>query len=284
MASLTSPVDGIPAGQLGWLHDLRNVADGTVAGAVTLAQAAGMAGILVKYADGGSVVSPGGQPWQQDYRNLAAACAAAGLACIPWIYVYPGDEQKGVPALVVQAQQDWLAAGLPGTPLVVLDAEIEFDNDPNAAADAQTLLAAIQAAGGRVAYTSWGWADQHPAFPWTQFQAVCVAFIPQIYPGGLQAGVSSDVYWNRAYGGPSFGGPNPGSGPAGFAALSPQIPVQPAFDFGGNTNHLAALARNWGAPAISLWVMDGMDAVLAQALAGSVYAEAVRPKAPPPAP
>jgi hypothetical protein len=280
--SLTSEV--LPAGQYGWVHDLRQVADATAAGAVALAQRAGLRGILAKYNDGHALSHSDGEQWQGQCRALAPACAAAGLLLIPWGYVYPDDTNAAFGAIVAQALADTALTNPQG--FYVLDAEIEFDNDPQADAHARVLIGAIRAttASIRLLYTSWGWPDQHPGFPWGAFQGACDAFLPQVYPGEIAAGVDMGTYWNRAYGGPQYGGPAPGSGPVGYSALLPQRPVVPTFDFGGDTAELARLANNGGFPAITWWVMDGMTDAEAAVLASTPYARHVTappPQAPP---
>jgi hypothetical protein len=251
----------LPPGQYGWIHDLRAVLDGTPQAAVTLAQAAGLTGLLVKYNDGtGTTAGDGsGQAWQLQFRLLAPACAAAGIACIPWGYVYPGD---GAPfgQLVAAALHD------SGQPFYVLDAEVEFDDDPNAAADARALLAAIaQAAPGvRLLYTSWGWPDQHPHFPWAVMNAGTQAFLPQIYPGLL--GVDPTAAYNRTFFGGNGGGP-------GIYQMQPEPAVIPAFDL-SSVAALAALARNGGFPAVTWWLLDGLTPVQASQLDATPYARA----------
>jgi hypothetical protein len=274
---LTSTI--LPPGQYLWLHDIRQVADGTPAGVVALALASKARGILPKYDDGQAVSLSDGEQWQGQVRALVAPCEAAGLLLIPWGYVYPSDRTLFA-TIATQALADTAPANPQG--FYGLDVEIEFDNDANPAYDAGQVLADLRTdvPHAVLLYTSWGWVDQHPAFPWAKFQSACQGFIPQVYPGTLQAGVDAGVYWNRAYGGPRYGGPNPGTGPAGFSALSPQIPIVPAFDFAGDTAALAAFAHNFGCPAISWWVMDGMTTAQADQLASTPYAATATPPAP----
>ncbi len=252
----------LPAGQYGWIHDLRAVLDGTAESAVTLAQAAGMAGILVKYNDGSATTAGdgSGQAWQWQFRQLAPACAAAGLACIPWGYVYPTD-RTALAQLVAAAMQD------SGQAFYILDAEIEFDNDANAAADAQGLIAAVVAGapGVRLLYTSWGWPDQHPSYPWSVMNSSTQAFLPQIYPALI--GADPTATYNRAFLGGNGGGP-------GIYQIQPQpAAVIPTFDTSAIAT-LAGLARTGGFPAVTWWVMDGMTSALASQMAGTNYARA----------
>lgn len=252
----------LPAGAYGWVHDMRAVADGTPAGVVALAKAAGLRGLLVKYNDGASVTYTDGEAWQAQFRQLAPACAAAGLLCIPWGYVYPTDRTPFA-QLVAAALQD------SAQPFYVLDAEIEFDNDANAAADAQALLAAIQAVApsARLLYTSWGIPDQHPAFPWAVFNGACAAFLPQIYPALI--GWDPTTCYNRCFLGGNGGGP-------GVEQMSPQPAVIPTFDLSAPAA-CATLAHNGSFPAVTWWVMDGMTQAQAAALAATPYAGDVVP-------
>jgi hypothetical protein len=258
----------LPTGQYGWVHDLRQVADGTAAGAVALAKSAGLRGLLVKYNDGSSVVAGdgSGQQWQVQSRALVPACAAVGLLVIPWGYVYPTDREPFA-ALAQQALADTTPANPDG--FYVLDAEIEFDDDSNAESDAQAMLAAVKAAvpSVRLLYTSWGVPDQHPAFPWSAFNTACQAFLPQIYPGLI--GWDATTCYNRAFLGGSGGGP-------GIEQMQPVPAVVPTFDL-SDIGTCAALAKNGGFPAVTWWVMDGMTAAQAQALAGTSYAMTTQP-------
>jgi hypothetical protein len=249
----------LPPGQYGFVHDLRAVLDGSPQAVVALARAAGLRGVLVKYNDGAATTAGdgSGQAWQWQFRLLAPACRAAGLVCIPWGYVYPWDRAE-LGAVVAQALQD------SGQAFYILDAEVEFDRDPRAAADAAALLQAIAdaAPGARLLYTSWGWPDQHPSFPWATFNARTAAFLPQIYPGLLQA--DPTAAYNRAF----FGG---GGGGPGIYQMQPQPVVIPAFDLSA-VARLSALAANGGFPAICWWVLDGMTADQAAQLAVTPYA------------
>lgn len=252
----------LPPGQYGFVHDLGAVLDGTPGAAVLLAQAAGLTGLLVKYNDGGATTAGdgSGQAWQRQFRLLAPACRAAGLACIPWAYVYPGDG-AGVGLLAAQALQD------SGQAFYLLDAEVEFDQDPSAAADAQALLYAVAhyAPGVRLLYTSWGLPDQHPAFPWSTFNALTQGFLPQIYPSLI--GFDPTTTYNRSFFGGDGGGP-------GIEQMSPApAAVIPAFDLSA-IGTLAGLAHTGAFPAVAWWVLDGMGTAQSGALAATPYAHA----------
>ncbi|HVB09485.1 MAG TPA: hypothetical protein VNM16_03850 [Bacillota bacterium] len=252
----------LPAGQYGWIHDLRAILDGTPQAAVTLAQAAGLTGMLVKYNDGSSTTAGegSGEAWQWQFRQLAPACAAAGLACIPWGYVYPTDRAPFA-QLVAAALQD------SNQPFYILDAEIDFDNDSSAAADAQALLSAIHqgAPNVRLLYTSWGWPDQHPNFPWAVMNAGTQAFLPQIYPALI--GTDPTSAYNRAFLGGNGGG-------QGIYQMQPQpAAVIPTFDLSAIAT-LASLARTGGFTAVTWWVMDGMTSAQATQLNSTPYAHA----------
>jgi hypothetical protein len=264
-AVLRAPI--LPQGQYGFLNDLRRVADGTPAGVGTLARKAGLRGILAKYNDGPATVARDGSDitWQANFRALAGPCRQAGLMLMPWGYVYPPD-RTAVGELVAEALAD------SGQATYILDAEIEFDQAPNGAADAQALIAAVRQAapGVRLGYTSWGWPDQHPAFPWRAFQEGCDFFLPQVYPALLRVG--PDYAWLRAYGGHDLaGGANPGNGPQGFASLAPTKPVVPILDLSAIATE-AHLVRKWAGPAIAWWVLDGITTGKAGELGGTPYA------------
>lgn len=264
----------LPAGAYGWLHDLHAVTDGTPAGVVALAKSAGLRGILAKYNDGASTVAGdgSGQAWAANYHTLVGPCAAAGLLLLPWGYCYPTDR---VPFanLVAQVLTEGRTANPDG--FYILDAEIEFDNDANAAADAQAMLAAVKAVPGlRLLYTAWGIPDQHPAFPWAEFNTGCEALLPQIYPSLI--GWDATTCYNRCFLGGNGGGP-------GVEQMNPVPVVIPTFDLSDPAT-LAALAKNGGFPAVTWWVMDGMSTAQEAQLAQTSYAVTVTPPAPTPTP
>jgi hypothetical protein len=273
--ALTDPF--LPPGQWAFVHDLAKCADGTAAGAVGLARRAGLTGLLVKVLDGASPYPGGGA------AELLAACRAAGVGCSGWGYVYPGDG-AATAALI----QQWLQ--LSGNEAFLVDAEVEFEV-PDGAQQAQALLAAVRQVCRRPWYTSLPWPDQQAAFPWTAFQAACAAFAPQVYGSALAgaAGPVSDAWmdtcWNRASIGPGAGGPAyTTGGPAGWQGLSPVLPVVPIFDL-ANISRAAYLARNGGFSAIIWWLLDGLTAAQADALAQTPYAaQAAAPAAAPAAP
>lgn len=265
---LKSPL--LPPGQYGWVHYWPNWAP-TPKAVIQRARAAGCVGLLVKYNDGASVVAGdgSGQRWQEQFRRLALAAEVdwPGALVIPWGYVYPTTKPGALLSVVQQALADSRAVNPRGW--YIVDAEIEFDRAAAAAAAAAGILEVLRTSGARLLYTSWGWPDQHPSFPWRQFQDHCEGFLPQVYPALI--GVSPDLAWNRAYGGPQFGGPRRSGGPPGFAALKPERPVIPAFDLSA-VERCAGLARNWGAPAVTWWSLDQADSTLVAALAGTPYA------------
>lgn len=261
----------LPEGQWVFTHNLASCADGTAAGAVALAQRAGAAGLLVKWSDGGALYPAGGA------QALLAACQAAGLGCSAWGYTYPGDGAN-VAALIHQ----WLQ--LSGDSTFLLDAETEFEV-ANGAQAAQTLLSAVSLV-CKPWYTSLPWPDQQATYPWSVFQSACTAFAPQVYFSDLAGttGTTPDAWanvcWNRAAIGTAAGGPTyTTGGPQGWQGLSPQLPVIPIFDL-SNIQRAAALAQNAGMKSICWWLLDGMTAQQADALAQTPYAK-VAPKVTP---
>lgn len=251
----------LPPGQYGWIHYPPLVADGSLAGILALARGLGLRGLLCKYNDSHAVVAGdgSGQRWQEKFRALVPACADAGLLLIPWGYVYP-DDREPLAARVAEALRD--SAPVNPEQFYILDAEIEFDNSPSPTADALGMLSALNAAApkAQLLFTSWGWPDQHPRFPWDVFQSGCVGFLPQIYPGLI--GTDATTCYNRAF----FGN----SGLPGIYALRLQ-PVIPAFDL-SDVDALAALAYNGAFPAVTWWVLDRLTDVQAEALARTPYA------------
>lgn len=273
----------LPPGQYGWLWDARRR---TPDEWVALARAAGLRGILAKYNDGHAVVAGdgSGQRWAEQFRLLVEPCKAAGLLLIPWGYTYPDDHQPAATKVIVQAVEESRPANPDG--FYIFDPEIEWDRDDRAEDKARMLFGALQqmAPEGRWLYSSWGWPDQHPKFPWAVWQQHCEAFMPQAYPNTLQV-PNPDLVWNRSYGGPSYGGPQARwwTGPQGFRALKPQRPIIPAFDiYNGVVPRLAELAANWGVPSITWWVMDNFREQTIAQLAATPYARPQTDPAPAP--
>lgn len=276
MSILTQQV--LPAGQYGWLWQYRrNI--GSPGDVVTLAKAAGLRGILLKYHEDWAVQSADGVEWAEDFRALVQPCADAGLLLIPWGYVTPVAHEPATAKLIAQAVAESLPANAGAW--YCFDPEIEWDRDPDAADKARLLFGALKqmAPAGRWLYSSWGWPDQHPDFPWRIWQYHCEAFLPQAYPATL--GIPDpDLVWNRSYGGAQFGGPQSAAwtGPQGFRDLVPRKPIVPAFDiYGGHISRLAHLADIWGAPAVTWWVMDNFGEQTIRDLAATPYAAEYKP-------
>ncbi len=274
----------LPRGQYGWLWTAERTADGTPAGIVALAKRAGLRGILAKYHEGSArKAARGPGDWARNFRALVQPCAEAGLLLIPWAYTHPDDYRPDVIEVIAEA----VATSAPANPqrFYIFDPEIEFDRDAEAAAKTRMLFATLSDRGvrGRWLYSSWGWVDQHPSFPWAAWQENCEAFLPQAYPRTMQV-PNPDLVWNRAYGGAQFGGPQARgwTGPQGFRALKPERPIIPAFDIYDNViPRLAHLAANWGAPAVSWWVMDSAGEQTIAQLAATSYASSKAEPAPP---
>ncbi len=230
MSILTQQV--LPPGQYGWLWTAERTADGTPQGIVDLARRSGLRGILAKYHEGTArKAARGPGEWAKHVRALVQPCAEAGLLLIPWAYTHPGDFDPDVIAVIAEA----LDACAPANPdrWYIFDPEIEWDREPSASERTRLLFQNLKLLGvrGRWLYSSWGWVDQHPRFPWQAWQEHCEAFLPQAYPATLQVS-DPDLVWNRSYGGAQYGGQQSAAwtGPQGFAALQPQRPIIPAFD------------------------------------------------------
>lgn len=111
-----------------------------------------------------------------------------GIKVFAWAYMTPADIAGSVQAAA-------MAAAVPGTSGLVIDAEIEFEGRHDV--EARQLCEGIRAAvpGVWLGYTSFGWVGYHPTFPFRAFDDSCGdAFFPQVY--WSDRGVS----WSSGYG------------------------------------------------------------------------------------
>jgi len=141
----------------------------TAAQAAQAAKDAGVGYVLIKSGQDAAY-------WNTRYNSASVAeFTSRGMKVLAWAYMTPAD----VPGSVQAAA---LAARVPGTSGLVIDAEIEFEGSHDLAA--QQLCDGIRAAvpGVWLGYTSFGWVGYHPTFPFGAFDKHCGdAFFPQVY-------------------------------------------------------------------------------------------------------
>lgn len=136
---------------------------------IALATRIGASYLLVKAADGTATVTGSGanrHDWSAQWREAKAACEAAGLGCIPWMYNY-GDP----------AEVEVIAAT--GERHIVLDPEIEYERLPRA----QQLafidrVAALRAQGVTVGCACWARPEAHGAYPFAELGMAIDYWLP----------------------------------------------------------------------------------------------------------
>lgn len=239
-----------------WVHYPLSPTDATLL--IARLRACGAAGVLLKRSEGNSATDNTGYNYEAAFNALAPQIVSAGFQVAGWSYVYPGDKLGAIVA----------DAATHGAAFFVLDIETEFDG-PNGNADAQAVLADIQAAAPNVhlGYAPFPYADDHPQYPYAVLDAGCKVCMPQVYWRDLGA-ASVDEAYNHTF--------------FSLEALNLKCPVQPIgqTDNGATAaevQRFAALCKNGGIAGISIWVLDDQSADLDAALAATPYATA--PKA-----
>lgn len=150
-----------------WVLDQCGAAMDVVARAIDL----GLSGLIVKGWDGSSY-------WAQ-IESIIGPAHEAGLIIGAWGYSYGvnPDGEAIAAKRCLAAGADWL----------IIDAEAEYEQHPERA---KTILAAFEALGVPLGYTSYGLPHYHAGFPWRAFSASCDVALPQVYWGdfGMPSG------------------------------------------------------------------------------------------------
>lgn len=223
----------------------------------------GARGILLKYADGNSVVDNTPFNYQTAFRALVGPLKAAGFDVAAWSYIYPGDT---IGSIVAQAEAD-------GASFYVLDAEGEFDN-PSSDSQAKAILNDITAKTKiHLGYAPFPYCYDHPQYPYAVFDSVCKVAMPQIYWCDL--GDSVDDAYNNCW--EAFVAQGLiGSSHALWQPIGQTDNNATVFD----VQHFAAICKGNGqqpVPGISWWVVDDQPTALDAALANGAYAAPKEP-------
>lgn len=187
--------------------------------------------------------------WAQRFNaSIVKEFTSRGVRVLAWPYVTPSD----VPGAIVAAAA---AASVPGAAGVVLDVEIEWENGGDHAAAAKALCEGIRAKapGVWLGYTSFGWVDFHPAFPFAAFDAHCGdSAWPQVYysdrgvkwdgPTGLDQAISQ--YKGAGLKAPMW--PIQSNDDVSGSAIGPMVP-----DLNGFFDKAGAYASLWEFPEAS---------------------------------
>ena len=140
---------------LGHLHEIRDL---------------GFDYLVVKIADRTSAYHAG------SLHQLTLDAASIGFPLVAWAYVYPDNIDAQIAALQNNIP--------PGVTDLILDAEVEWEHDLQAAATAEALCHGFaEATNHQVAMHLSGFyaSDFHPQFPYDAFLAHCASWMPQAY-------------------------------------------------------------------------------------------------------
>lgn len=206
------------------------------------AKAAGLAGVWLKFSDGQTV-----QPWQSTWQQAAAALGALGIACVPWLVVYPvdatGPAWPGICADAVEARD----RHAPDQPLLFEPFMTEWNAAPTVTS--RTLLGLHATLDHlRPAFCTWGDPSVLPGFAWSLWAGYCAGVLPEIY--AQTEGLTPQAAYNRAF----LGGVGPGPG---LEQLRPLLPVVPTFDLAYVAEYVK-LARRGGFPSIGWWYLEAL--------------------------
>ncbi|MBL8055137.1 MAG: hypothetical protein JNK29_00495, partial [Anaerolineales bacterium] len=238
-----------------WLQRIAGCEAGDLDAIAARAQAAGLAHVIVKVADGADAYNVDPETGRDLAAGLTRRLRAAGLTVWGWHSLY-GDKPafKGPFAADYHRREAEAAvarlaalqpAGLAG---LVLEARGEFERSAGRGRKAAEYLAELPA-GLPLALSAWKSPAAHPRFPWAEFRERCQMDLPPVYWVGRHGEAERQL---RAAVRP-------------FQALAPArplAPVGPAF-FEANwrptpndLHEFLATARALGLPAASLWLWD----------------------------
>jgi hypothetical protein len=148
-----------------------------------IARSAGVGYVLIKSGQDASY-------WSTRYTaDAVKAFTDQGMHVFAWPYVTPANVSGSIDAAVA-------AANVPGTDGLVLDVEVEWEQNGDHKQAAIDLCSGIRAKKPDVwlGYTSFGWVNYHPGFPWAEFDGNCGdAFFPQVYWS------DRGVTWKKGY-------------------------------------------------------------------------------------
>lgn len=165
-----------------WLWNLDQCDGGDYDAIAARCLAAGVTGLLVKAADGGSWFPQRNGAGPQTATQIVAALKARGLRAGTWSYCYGRDI-----AAEAQRAADTINEAHPD--LHVLDIEQEFEDGTAPDGAATNMVSAIRATtpdGFPLAYSPLPAIDLHLRLPYRQFTDARLTMLPQLYWTGLQ--------------------------------------------------------------------------------------------------
>ena len=155
-----------------WIWLLADSNGGDVASIIATAHRYGISTLMIKSGDGSTVLS-------QFNRPLVSALHANGLRVCAWQYVYGAHP--------ISEAYVGAAAVSDGADCLLIDAESEYETQPDNYVQAQTYIAWLRKLIGAnfpVALAGLPYVDYHPAFPYSVF----------LGPGGAQYN-APQMYW-----------------------------------------------------------------------------------------
>ncbi len=153
---------------------VRGCEDGKVQTIADMAQAAGFTHILLKVADGNFSYNIDVKTGEDLADALTKALKARNIKVYGWHYVY-GYDPKAEAERAIQRVQ---GLGLDG---YVIDAEMEYKDQPRAARIYMDRLRAGLGASTPIGLSSYRYPHLHPQLPWKEFLLKCDFNMPQVY-------------------------------------------------------------------------------------------------------
>lgn len=243
----------LPAGRVLYIWRLTRCENGNLTEIIRKCHLCGISGLVIKAGDQG-------KPWAQFSKILVDRLHAAGIRVYGWSYDVPDKIQDQF--AVAQRVHDLGADGF------LVDAETEWDNDPDAdahAAEYAGLLATLAGPNFSILDAPWDVVKFHRSFPFTAFSSCMAARCPQNYH--VAHGMSARRSWDRFVASwAKYGAQRP-------AAVRPLIPSLSTWGTvtTDDIRLLERLAFEAGCPGVLHWVWDSVpDAIWAGWASGSI--------------
>jgi hypothetical protein len=163
------------AGKWVWIWNWRRCDDGDANRVAECLRSAGCRGAIVKAFDGNRWFAQG-----PSFRDICRALKSQGLAVGGWGYLY-GRDPAGEAARAIETAQYGEAD------LLVLDAETEFKDHPEAAEEVCRRVREALGPSYPLYYSTFAIARYHRSFPYEAFERYC---------GSGVRGTVPQVYWN----------------------------------------------------------------------------------------
>lgn len=127
------------------------------------------------------------------FPDLVQRCHDAGIGVYPWLYITPSTAVNGDVARFVGLMQ----RGCDGA---IIDAEVEWDKDPNARQHAADFGVELRRAlpDAWIADAPWPWIGWHPTYPTAEFAAFVDARLVQAYANEIGVDVAKCMARTRA--------------------------------------------------------------------------------------